>query len=119
MYTVSELQEALEELNNGAHTINNVAKLASVYTVLDHICIERGYPTDIIQPVDDDYSYGYDKKAVKDIVIGEYGNTEFLRAIKGKRPEAVWLLIDELMGTLELVDYALYNNVLNRLDSIS
>ncbi len=114
MYTVSELEEAINDLNNGAHTISNVSKLASVYTVLDHISIERGYPTEMRTATN-----SYDYKASSDNVIGDYGDTEFLRSIKGKKPEAVWMLIDELMYTLELVDDALYNSVMDRLDSIS
>ena len=113
MYTVSELQEAIDDLNNkGAHTIQNVSKLASIYTVLDHITIDSGYSTEY--------------KATNTVantsnsnVIGNYGDTEFLRAIKGKNPEAVWALIDELMYTLYIVDDALYNSVIDRLHDIT
>ena len=116
MYTVSELQDAINDLNNGAHTINNVAKLASVYTVLDHINMDRGYSSEYKPPV---FTNGYDAGAYDDKVIGYYGDTEFLRSIKGKKPDAVWMLMDELMYTLELVNDALYNSVLDSLDSIN
>ena len=52
-------------------------------------------------------------------VIGDYGDTEFLSAVKGKNPEAVWMLIDELMYTLKLVDDALYYSVMRRLDDLT
>ena len=120
MYTESELKDAIDELKNGSHTIQNVSKLAAVYTVLDHISIERGYPTKTgNEATNYGNYYSNDYKADNSNVIGLYGNTEFLRMIKGKKPESVFLLMDELMATLQLVDDALYNCVINRLDDIT
>lgn len=119
MYTESELKEAIKELKNGSHTIQNVSKLAAVYTVLDHIGIERGYPTETDRAIDHNNNYSNDYKADNSNVIGYYGDTEFLRMIKGKKTESVFMLMDELMATLQLVDDALYNCVINRLDDIT
>lgn len=111
MYTVSELTEAIDDLtNNGAHTMQNVSKLSSLYTVLDHIDIGRGYSTEY--------------KATNTVAetsnrIGNYGDSEFYRSIAGKRTDAVLALMDELMYTLYIVDDALYNSVIDRLHDIT
>ncbi len=118
MYTESELIDAIEELNNGSHTISNVSKLASVYTVLDHIAIGRGYST---ESKTDNIAEAYRPpvSVVKKDMIGNYGDSEFLTLIKGKKPESVWALMDELMDTLSLVNVSLYNSVLDRLDMMT
>lgn len=113
MYTESELTEALDELKKGNHSIQNVAKMASIYTVLDHIGIERGYSTEYKRPI---ITHSYDNKAD---TMGLYGDTDFLIAISGKKTESVINLMDELMYTLKVVDDALYNSVMNRLYDIT
>ena len=117
MYTESELIDAIEELNNGSHTISNVSKLASVYTVLDHIAIGRGYSTE--SKSNEITGYTPPVSVVAKDMIGNYGDSEFLTLIKGKSPERVWALMDELMDTLSLVNISLYNSVLDRLDMMT
>ena len=114
MYSESELIDAIEELQNGSHTISNVSKLASVYTVLDHIAIDRGYST----AKEPETAYKRPASVISYDIIGDYGNTEFLTLIKGKRPADVWALINELMDTLSLINVSLYNSVLDRLDDL-
>lgn len=117
MYTESELIDAIEELKQANHSIQNVSKLASIYTVLDHIGIDRGYSMEYKQPM---MASGYDNRADnKADRIGRYGDSEFLKAVSGKRAEGVLLLVDELMYTLKIVDDALYNSVMCRLYDIT
>ena len=113
MYTESELTDALEQLKKGNHSIQNVSKMASIYTVLDHIGIDRGYSTENKRPI---IANSYDNKTD---IMGLYGDTDFLTAISGKKTESVMILIDELMYTLKIVDDALYNSVMTRLYDIT
>ena len=100
MYTVSELDEAINDLNNGAHTISNVSKLASVYTVLDHL-----YPTER-------------ENQLRETIIDKYGNTDFLNEVAGKPARDVWLLVDDLVQTLAIINPKLLDNFLNKLSEI-
>ena len=102
MYTQAELQDAIDQLHEGKHSIVNCEKLAAIYTVMDHI---NTYPTT-------KYSYDSDKT---EPTIGYYGDSEFLRAVQGRSEAETWRLIDELMSTLSIVNPRLYDSVMRRL----
>lgn len=103
MYRQAELLEALTELENGRHTFQNCEKMAAIYTILDHMEGPR--------------MQGYSGDAVE-AEIGLYGNSEFLRTVSGKPPRDVWLLIDELVEALAVLNPKLLNNFLDKLNSI-
>lgn len=47
--------------------------------------------------------------------VGEYGDSDFLRAIQGKDPERTWAVMDELMDTLKVTNERVYNSVMRKL----
>ncbi len=47
--------------------------------------------------------------------VGSYGDSDFLRAIEGKKPSTVWPIIDELMDTLAVVNARVYNSVMQKI----
>ena len=98
MYNKSELIEAINELQNANHTIQNCNKLASLYTVLDHT--DKGYSND--EPIIEDK-------------VDDYGNSDFLRLIAYKNAKDMWLLMDDLMYTLSVTNKRLYNSVIDKL----
>lgn len=106
MYTQAELLTAIDEVSNGKHTIQNVGKLAALLTVLHSL-----------YPEDSGFSADPPKGVLQmpEITIEHYGDSEFLKAIEGKKPDKIWLLMDELMQTLYLLNKPLYNSVLNRI----
>jgi uncharacterized damage-inducible protein DinB len=100
MFNEAELLDAITELSDGKHTIQNCERLAAVYTVLDHIQPQmRGYST-------------------KNEGIDEYGDTEFLRAVSGKDERKVFALLDELMEAIQVLNPKLYRSFLGRLEGI-
>lgn len=105
MFTKEELLNGIYEISQGKHTIQNCEKLAAVYTVLDHL-----YPNnDILE------GYSGDSTPVAETKIGNYGDTDFLQAIKGKNSYDVWQLMDELMSTILIVNPRLYDSVMRKL----
>lgn len=102
MYTQAELQDAIDQLQEGKHSIANCERLAAVYTVLDHINPDfRGY--------------SFDNGDKTEPTVGYYGKSEFLQAVQGKSEAEIWRLIDELMETLSVVNPRLYDSVMRRL----
>ena len=85
---------------------DNYAKLANLYTIRDHMKGDR--------QLDYDLSYSA-APAREEIVISTSGDSEFLQAINGKEPAAVWSVIDELMDTLRLANPRVYNGVMRKL----
>lgn len=47
--------------------------------------------------------------------LGEYGDSDFLRAVAGKDPAKAWAVMDELMDTLLTVNSKVYNSVMAKL----
>lgn len=110
MFTKAELVDAINELTEGRHTIQNCEKLAAIYTVLDHL-----YPEDSAK---DDFLVGYSGAAGTEEAernIPRYGDTEFLIAISGKDPREMWSLMDELMETLAVINPRLYDGVMRKI----
>lgn len=110
MFTKAELIDAINELEEGRHSIQNCERLAAIYTVLDHL-----YPD-----FQSEYNFdrGYSGTAAEpkaESTVGDYGNTEFLKAVKGRNSVDMWLLMDELMSTLLVVNPRLYDSVMRKI----
>lgn len=110
MFTKAELIDAINELEEGRHSIQNCERLAAIYTVLDHLypdsqsecSFDRGYSGAVAEP----------KAESK---VGDYGDTEFLKAINDQDSADMWLLMDELMSTLLVVNPRLYDSVMRKI----
>lgn len=110
MFTKAELIDAINELEEGRHSIQNCEKLAAIYTVIDHL-----YPEEPKQEYILERGYSGENKEEKAEIIPDYGDTEFLSAISGRNAESVWLLMDELMTTLMVVNPRLYDSVMRKI----
>lgn len=99
MLSESEVACAIAECEETVQNYQGCEKLATLYTIYDHLFGER------------------EEKNVTEVreVIGEYGDTPFLQGIAGKDSKEAWLLMDELMNTLSLLAPRIYNGILSRL----
>jgi hypothetical protein len=105
VFTQAELMDGIHELLEGKKSVQNCEKLAAIYTVLDHL-----YPAS-----DETISKGYSGDAPSAESIPRYGDTDFLDAIVGKDPREMWLLMDELMETLAVINPRLYDGVMRKI----
>lgn len=103
MFTKAELIDAINGLTEGRHSLQNCEKLAAVYTVLDHLYPAESIPT------------GYSGESTRSDKIPLYGESEFLHMIAGRDPEDMWLLMDELMTTLSVINPRLYDGVMRKI----
>lgn len=104
MYSKAELIDAIDELTGGKHSIQNCEKLASIFTVLDHL---YGQPQ---------LSAGYSRdNKVDDDIIKKYGNSYFLKSIEGRNAKEVWLIIDELIEALGVLEPRLLSSFYEKL----
>jgi hypothetical protein len=101
MYNEAELLDAINELSDGRHTIQNCEKLAAIYTVLDHLGTSPP-------------RYSNSAGGVE-----QYGNSAFLRAVTGKDERKVFALLDELMDALQVLNPNLYQNFMLKLGDIT
>ena len=78
-------------------------KLATFYTVLDHIRPEN--------------SSQKSADPEPEAVIGDYGTTEFFLAVRGKEADKIWPIFGELMDALKVLNPKLYSRTIERLTS--
>ena len=106
MITEQELLEAIAECQGQRNpNANTCIKLASFYTILDHMVHgEQPLPTTT-------YSFA---NAAENTIRYNSG-TEFADAIHGKDEGEIMSIIDELMSTLSVINPPLYKSVIRRI----
>ena len=108
MITKRDLQQAIAECQGGRNpNASTCAKLASFYTIMDHM----------EEPSEDPVpKYSYDPGPTD--TVQRLGNTEFLETIQDKKTDSVLLAMDELMDTLKVISPRLYNGMMRKLKEV-
>ena len=89
---LNEIEWAIQELEKEESSFPVYAKLANLYTVRNEM-LGLSAP----QPQIAAYSEAAGPAAER---LGQYGDSDFLRAVEGKAPTETWAVMDELMETL-------------------
>lgn len=106
MITEKELHEAIAECQGQRNpNANTCMKLASFYTILDHMNKET-----IEQDPQPMYSFANETENT----ITYQSGTEFADAIYGRDVDEIVSIIDELMSTLSVINPPLYKSVMRR-----
>lgn len=101
MFSKNELLDAIDELEMAPATFQNAEKLATFYTLYDHLYV-REVPKNLVE-------------MTREVTIDRYGDTEFLKAIDGMNAEKAWKIMDELMTTLMALQRKLYDATIDRI----
>lgn len=104
MFTKAELLKAIEELEDIPATYQTAEKLATFYTLYDHLYASEHQER---KPV-----------PAEEVTIYKHGDSEFLRSIEGKEAGAAWLIIDELMATIQALQPRLYEATIDRINGL-
>lgn len=108
MIREEELLDAIAECQGQRNpNANTCIKLASFYTILDHITQESNVENQPIEPM---YSFANEAENT----IRYQSGTEFADAINGRDVDEIMSIMDELMSTLSVVNPPLYNSVMRR-----
>lgn len=97
MISLDKVEESILELERGDTCFSVCEKLASLYTVRDHL---RGY------------------QAAAPAAIDLDGSSDFLRAVNGKNPEAVLPIIDGLMDAVRVLHPGMYDSVMDKISEL-
>lgn len=101
MITKRELDGAIRECEDAPVSYQNCEKLATFYTIREHAFKEEST----------ELEYSYDAPQG----IDDYGDTDFLQAIKGRSEDEIWLIMDELMETILITNPRLYDGVMRKI----
>lgn len=110
MITEKDLQEAIAECEGTRNpNANTCIKLAAFYTIKREL-FGGGEPAPMST-----YSYALPRQ---DSDKDYESDTEFGRLIAGKSKADVWMVIDDLMTTLSIVNPRLYDSVIRKVNQI-
>lgn len=101
MFSKNEILDAIDDLEEAPATYQNAEKLATFYSLYDHLFVTKE-PMNRIE-------------SIREVIIGKYGDSEFMRTIEGKKAEAVWSVMDELLQTIQMLQPRLYNATIEKL----
>lgn len=105
MITEHELHEAIAECQGQRNpNANTCIKLASFYTILDHMAEKPSYSE---MP---NYSFANETENT----VKYQSGTEFADAVYGRDVDEIMGIMDELMSTLSVVNPPLYRSVMRR-----
>lgn len=99
MLTKREIIDAIRECEDSPASYQNCQRLATFYTIYDHM-----FPPE------------RQSEIKTETVIEDYGKSDFLLSVGRKNAEKVWNVMDELMSTLQAVNPKLYDGVLRKID---
>lgn len=101
MFSKTEILNAIDELEMSPATYQNAEKLATFYALYDHLYVKQEPMSRI--------------ESIQEVIIGNHGDSEFMRAIEGRKADDVWLVIDELLGVIQALQPRLYNATIEKL----
>lgn len=107
---LKEIEWAISDLEEQETSENRYILLAALHICRDHML---GYSQ--TGPAIAAYS---EAAAAEVEVLGQYGDSEFLRAAAGKDPAKVLMVIDDLLDALQVVNRRAYDNVMRKLDML-
>lgn len=113
MIDENELRLWISRLETEESSWNNYEKLAALYIIQNQ---HKKTPESTAAPVM--YSAAAAPAVVASADVGEYGDTDFLRAVAGKDPAKAWAVVDELMDTLRIVNERVYNSVMRKIQAL-
>lgn len=107
---LKEIEWAILELEQEESSFPVYAMLANLYTVRNELL---GQSAPAVQAA----AYSEAAAPVRE-VLGQYGDSDFLRAVAGKDAASAWAVMDELMETLRVVKQRTYDSVMRKMERL-
>lgn len=107
---LKEIEWAIQELEGQESSEGRYTLLAALYT-----CRNEMMGLSSPQPQIAAYSEAAGPTADR---LGQYGDSDFLRAVAGKNPAEAWIVIDELMETLQVINQRIYDSTMRKMERL-
>lgn len=102
MMTRQELEKAIESCERAPMSYQNCEKLATFYTIYNHLYTRRTPQVEMVTETE----------------ISVSNSSKFCRMIDGMQATKVWNIMDELMTSLEVVQPRLYDAVMQKIQDL-
>lgn len=116
MITEKDLQEAIAECQGQRNpNASTCIKLAAFLTIQREM-YGKTEPSQN-EPITPRYSYAAEPGEQVETTIDYYSDTEFSKAIDGRKASEIWPIMDELMSVLQATNTRLYNGVMRKIEN--
>ena len=117
MITEKEVAQAIEECMRDPITGNKRAVLADLIIIQDYLFGEPTRAQEVPQTMPMQ-SYSEPPMEQVEIYVETNGDSEFLKAIDGRKAERVWKLMDELVETVRILHPRMYTTFIDKVQDL-
>lgn len=116
MITKQDLQAAIAECQGERDpNANTCIKLAAYFTILNAMYPEQEVPIQPPTTVEPLTGYSYQSAPTAENTITIDSDSEFAESIEGRPQSEVWPILDEFVGTIQILNKPLYNALIRKL----
>ena len=117
MITEKEIEQAIEECMREPVTGNKRAVLADLIIIQDYLFGETTQAQEAPQPMPMQ-SYSVPPMEQVETYIETTGDSEFLKAVDGRKADKVWKLIDELVEAVKILHPRMYTTFIDKVQDL-
>ena len=117
MITEKEIAQAIEECMREPVTGNKRAVLADLIIIQDYLFGEPMQAQDAPQPKPMQ-SYSAPPVEQVETYIETNGDSEFLKAVDGRKADKVWKLVDELVEAVKILHPRMYTTFIDKVQDL-
>ena len=117
MITEKEVAQAIEQCMQEPVTGNKRAVLADLIIIQDYLFGEPMQEREAQQPIPMQ-SYSETPMEQVKIYVETNGDSEFLRAVDGRKADKVWKLMDELVEAVKILHPRMYTTFIDKVQDL-
>ena len=117
MITEKEVEQAIQECMRDPITGNKRAVLADLIIIQDYLFGEPTRAQEVQQPMPMQ-SYSAPPMDQVEIYVETNGDSEFLKAVDGRKAERVWPLINELVEAVKILHPRMYTTFIDKVQDL-
>lgn len=117
MITEKEIAQAIDECMREPVTGNKRAVLADLIIIQDYLFGEPMQAQEAPQPIPMQ-SYSAPPMEQVETYIETTGDSEFLKAVDGRKAERVWKLMDELVEAVKILHPRMYTTFIDKVQDL-
>ena len=117
MITEKEIEQAIEECMREPVTGNKRSVLADLIIIQDYLFGEPTQAQEVQQPMPMQ-SYSAPPTEQVETYIETNGDSEFLKAVDGRKADKVWKLIDELVEAVKILHPRMYTAFIDKVQDL-
>lgn len=118
MITEKEVAQAIEQCMQEPVTGNKRAVLADLIIIQDYLFGEPARAQEVPQPMPTQSYSALQTLEQVEIYVETNGDSEFLKAVDGRKAERVWKLMDELVEAVKILHPRMYTTFIDKVQDL-